>query len=92
MITSERVEVLGWLDILQIPVVFSLCSWITHCPGKLRPDKIEGGGVIDEDGVETDVGPGGVDDDVEAEDPTKWMIELKLEWRVEWMLKNDLVE
>ena len=67
MITSERVEVLGWLDILQIPVVFSLCSWITHCPGKLRPDKIEGGGVIDEDGVETDVEPGGVDDDIEAE-------------------------
>ena len=66
MITSERVEVLGWLDILQIRVVFSLCSWITHCPGRFRPDKTEGSGVIDKDEVEADVGPGGVDD-VEAE-------------------------
>ena len=67
VITSECVKVLGWLNILQIPVLFFLRSWMIHCPSRLRPDKIEGSGVIDEDGVETDVGPCGVDDDVNAE-------------------------
>lgn len=73
VITSEPVEALGWLDILQIPIVSSVCSWITHRPGRLRPDKIEGGGVRDEDGVEACARPGGVveagaevDDEVEV--------------------------
>ena len=66
----------SWLNILHISIVFSLCSWITHCPRRLRPDKLEGSIVVDEDGVEADVGPGGVkadvgpggvDNDVEAE-------------------------
>ena len=72
-------------------VVFSLCSWMTHCPGRLRPDKIEGSGVIDEeDGVEADVRPCGVD--IEAGVRFDKVDDGVEDWRVEWMLKNDLVE